>query len=145
MIQAPKQAHHNLRRRGKRRTINHYCSYSIEDINKQSVKSWKHILENKIELPTHILRIFDENGNFVSYQTNQLSTCTTPNISMLNPSESLHMLESHVDESIHMSCSNSEHIMSSPIPNTCKTTPPPVCLPLSSTPPSSQTDNSTSY
>ena len=58
------------------------------------------------------------------------------------------MLESHVDESIHiLSCNNSEYIMSSPttvidlspISNTCKPTPPPVGLPLSSTPSSSQT------
>ena len=137
-------------------TLNHYRSCSIEDIEKQSVKNWKQILENEIELPTHILHIFDENGDFVSYQTNQLSTCTTPNISMLNPSESLHMLESHVDESIHiMSCNNSEHIMLSPtpsttvidlspIPNTCKATPPPVGLPLSSTPSSSQTQTTPS-
>ena len=81
----------DLERRVEGPTLNHYRSCSIEDIEKQSDKNWKHILENEIELPTHILRIFDENGNFVSYQTNQLSTCTTPNISMLNPSESLHM------------------------------------------------------
>ena len=33
-------------------SLNHYRSCSIEDIEKQSVKNWKHILENEIELPT---------------------------------------------------------------------------------------------
>ena len=67
------------------------------------------------------------------------------------------MLESHVDESIHiMSCSNSEHIMSSPTagttvidlsltPNACKKTPPLVGLPLSSTLSSSQTKTTSTH
>ena len=45
------------------------------------------VVDNKKQLLVNINdAVFDENGDFVSYQTNQLSTCTTPNNSILNPS-----------------------------------------------------------
>ncbi len=53
-------------------TLCHFRSHTIDFIEKRSSENWTQIMQQNIELPTSILRIFDENGNLVSCTHNNL-------------------------------------------------------------------------
>ena len=45
--------------------LKHFRSCSLVEVQKQPSMHWKYIIENDIKLPTNMLRVFDENGDFV--------------------------------------------------------------------------------
>ena len=124
----------------------HFRSNSIEDVETKCNENWKIILENKNELPTTVLRNFDENGDFISYLINNSVHVSNDEPTHVSNDEPTHVsndeqfsLMSPSGPSIYNNISISEF---SPLLNTCITTPQiteDACLPLSSTPSSSQT------
>ena len=140
----------------------HFRSNSIEDVETKCNENWKIILENRNELPTTVLRNFDENGDFISYlikNSVHVSNDEPTHVSNDEPTHVSNDEPTHAsnDEPTHVSNDEQFSLMSpsgpsnynnisisefSPILNTCITTPQnteDVCLPLSSTPSSSQT------
>ena len=53
--------------------LKHFRSCVIQDIEKQSADNWKHIIDNNVTIPAQTLRIYDEDGEFVSYRNHQTS------------------------------------------------------------------------
>ena len=47
-------------------TLRHFQSCTFQDVEDKCKSNWQLILDSKVDLPTNILRIFDEDGNLVS-------------------------------------------------------------------------------
>ena len=60
-------------------TLLHFRSSSIENVEIRSTESWKHILLDKIDLPIPFVRLYDENGDFVS----NLETHSAPQVTVV--------------------------------------------------------------
>jgi hypothetical protein len=48
--------------------LKHFRSTSLDDITTMSMEVWKSIIDNKISLPTTSLRLFNDQGDFISFQ-----------------------------------------------------------------------------
>ena len=55
--------------------LRHFRSCVIQDIEKQSADIWKHIMDTNIKIPAEAqtVRIYDEDGEFVSYCNHHIS------------------------------------------------------------------------
>ena len=52
-------------------TLRHFRSCTFQDVQDKCKSNWQLILDSKVDLPTNILRIFDEDGNLVSLKLSQ--------------------------------------------------------------------------